>query len=284
MFLPFHDDNPTRRTPVVTYALVVVNLIAFLWFLQLSPIERENVTLHRGFIPKRIAQLNRPLVIPVPRLVPVRHPRFGPGFVRQQVALQPDHGEIVLSLFTCMFLHAGWLHLLGNMWFLWLFGNNVEDRLGHVVFLLFYLVGGVLASMCHWMIDPQSLMPVVGASGAVAAVLGGYAVTWPWARVHTLVFVVIFFTIIDLPALAVLGVWFLIQLTLGLNEAGGGVATWAHVGGFVAGMALMPLAGMFLGLGPPVRERETTYDDDQRDQIIDVEILDENDHHRPTRW
>lgn len=286
MFLPFHDDNPTRRTAVVTYALVAVNVVAFLWLLGMSPRERESVTLRRGFIPARIAQLTEPKPVVVARLIQVRHPQLGRGVLRQEIPLAPNHGEIILSLFTCMFLHGGWLHLLGNMWFLWLFGNNVEDRLGHVAFLAFYLAGGLFGSAAHWLTDPQSLVPVIGASGAVAAVLGAYAVTWPWARIHTLVFIVIYVTVIDLPALGVLGAWFVLQLWQGQTQLGmpgaGGVASWAHVGGFVAGMVLMPLLSKLLGAGRDATMRQPRIED-QRDRIIDVQILDEDDRPRP-RW
>ena len=164
---------------------------------------------------------------------------------QRNLELAPDSRQIWLSLLTCMFMHGSWMHLLGNMWFLWLFGNNVEDRLGPPAYLFLYLVGGLIASAAHWRVDPTSTTPIIGASGAIAAVLGAYAVTWPWARVSTLVFLVIFVTIIDVPALVVLGVWFVAQVMAGqesLHAGGaGGVAWWAHVGGFLAGMVLMPV-------------------------------------------
>jgi membrane associated rhomboid family serine protease len=149
------------------------------------------------------------------------------------------------------------------MWFLWIFGNNVEDRLGHSLYAAFYLGGGVLANLCHWWSDPQSEVPVIGASGAVATVLGAYAVTWPWAHIRCLVVLVIFITVVQLPALAVLGFWFLTQVLeasrqvkIGLQ---GGVAFWAHIGGFLAGMVLMPLVA---GRPPPPRPVEyQSYDD-----------------------
>ncbi len=242
MFFPFHDDNPTRRTPVLTLVLIALNAWGFFQFQRLPPLEQQRVVYHRGFVPARIAQLTG--ARPGPILVPLRDPRapFGPAAAIQ---LQPAPREILASLITCMFLHGGWLHLIGNMWFLWLFGNNVEDCLGPVRYVVLYLVGGLLASAAHWLVDPASTTPVIGASGAVATILGAYAVTWPWARVHTLVILVIFITVIDLPALLVLGVWFLAQVASGRQAlaAGGtaGVAWWAHVGGFVAGLALMPL-------------------------------------------
>jgi membrane associated rhomboid family serine protease len=248
MFFPLHDDNTTRRRPWVTYGIIAVNALVFLWLAHLPGDKQEWVVFHRGFIPERISQLADPRPLVVPQQSIIRHPLFGRAIIQRNVSLDPDRKEILLSLLTCLFLHGGWMHLIGNMWFLFVFGNNVEDRLGHFLFLLFYLVGGVLASAAHWAISPDSVAPIIGASGAVAAVLGAYAVTWPWARVHTLVFLVVFITIIEVPALLVLGIWFLAQLLeghaqLSLNTSGG-VAWWAHVGGFLAGMALMPLLCM----------------------------------------
>ena len=196
------------------------------------------------------------------------------------------------GLLGYMWLHGGFFHLLGNMWFLWIFGNNVEDRLGGGLYLTIYLLGGVLASGCHWMFQQGSPVPVIGASGAVAAILGAYAVTWPWARVHTLVFLFFFVTIIDLPALLVLGVWFIGQLLSGLGQGQGeaaGVAWWAHIGGFLAGMLLMPLLESWAkpeqpsGRQRPPRPRrpfEPDWDDPPRDprwprdRIIDVRLKD----------
>jgi len=221
MFFPFHDDNPTRRTPVLTWVLIALNVWSFLSFVRLSPLEQQRVVYQRGFIPARIAQLTgaRPGSI----FVPLRRPGapLAPAAV---LVLPPRPREIVASLITCMFLHGGWLHLIGNMWFLWLFGNNVEDCLGPARYLLLYLVGGLVASASHWLVDPASTTPVIGASGAVATVLGAYAITWPWARVHTLVVLVVFVTVIDLPALLVLGAWFLAQVAAGRHALG---PTWA---------------------------------------------------------
>lgn len=252
MFFPLHDDNPTRRVAVVTYAIIVVNVLVFLWLVHLPAAQRIDVVLRHGFMPARVAQLSEPVPLVIPQKVPVRHPVLGVGFLNRQVTLPPDRGEILSSLLSCMFMHGGWWHLIGNMWFLWIFGTNVEDRLGRVLFLFFYLVGGLLATAMHWAIEPGSVSPIIGASGAVAAVLGAYAITWPWARVRVLVFLVIFITVIDVPALLVLGIWFLVQLSEGhaqiaLNTAGG-VAWWAHVGGFLAGLVLMPLLEILFGL------------------------------------
>jgi membrane associated rhomboid family serine protease len=249
MFFPFHDDNPTTRIPLVTVALIVINLLAFLGVRRLPAVQQQVLTYRRGFMPARIAQLNNPrLVIQVPVQRLAVHPRFGWTKISHVLPLPANRREILLSLLTCMFLHGGWMHLIGNMWFLWLFGNNVEDRLGPVLFLVFYLLGGLMGSGCHWLRNPQSLTPVIGASGAVATVLGAYAITWPWARVHTVVLLIVFVTIVDLPALLVLGIWFVVQVLEGTRHGvAQGVAWWAHIGGFVAGLLLMPL------LSPEVR-------------------------------
>jgi hypothetical protein len=247
MFIPFHDDNPTVRTPVVTLLIIALNVVSFAWLIGLPPEQSRWVQWHRGFVPARIAQCFQPKLLQVPVAEVVPGIFGGEVLVQRHVTLPPARGEILLALFTCMFLHGGWMHLIGNMWFLWLFGNNVEDRLGPARFCVLYLLGGLLASGCHWVTAPSSTAPVIGASGAVAAVLGAYAITWPWARVHTLVFLFVFITTIDLPALLVLGVWFLGQVLSGTQQletgAAGGVAWWAHIGGFLAGMILMPLFG-----------------------------------------
>ena len=245
MLLPFHDNNPIRRWPWVTIALIVANVAAY-WFVARQPQQRQaEIYTHFGFVPQRIEQLDDPqLVVEVDVTPPEAEPeRPGAPVEKKFISLPADPGEILLSLVTCMFLHAGWLHLASNMWFLWLFGNNIEDRLGHVIFALFYLVIGLLASACHWGVEPSSSVPVVGASGAVAGVLGAYAVTFPKAKVKTLVFLFII-TIVELPALVVLFVWFGFQVwqgTLALQGEVHSVAWWAHIGGFLGGVLLMPL-------------------------------------------
>lgn len=258
MFIPFHDDNPTTRTPVVTYTIVALNVLVFVATLSLAPANYERLLYQRGFIPARIAQLVHPQPITV-AIRQVEEDRFGQLVaIERPLKLPPDRAQILLSLITCMFLHGGWMHLIGNLWFFWIFGNNVEDRLGHVPFLLFYLGGGLLASACHWLVEPASTLPVIGASGAIAAILGAYAITWPWARVHTLVFLFFFFTVIDVPALLVLGFWFVGQIfaSVQAGHEAGGVAWWAHIGGFVAGLVFMPL----LSPANPPRPRSPGYD------------------------
>jgi len=262
MFFPFHDDNPTVRAPVATAGLIALNVLAFLYVGQLPAEQQRNVVYHQGFVPARIDQLRGAGPINVPIEKRVRHP-FNPRRAlvqRDVIRLEPVPSQIALSLLTCMFLHGGWLHLIGNMWFLWIFGNNVEDRLGRLLFLLIYIGGGLIASACHWAMYSESLTPVIGASGAVAAVLGAYAIAWPWARVHTLVFLFIFITVIDVPALVVLGVWFAGQLLSGMQSleqaAATGVAWWAHIGGFAAGLVLMPLLSSLVAAPKPARRRE----------------------------
>jgi membrane associated rhomboid family serine protease len=210
----------------------------------------EEVLARYGFVPARLEQLVHPQ-----KVVDVRFPRqpVQHGPLRMQppprvIRLKTDRPAIIFSIFSMMFMHGGWWHLIGNMWFLWIFGNNIEDRLGSLLFAFFYLLGGVVAIFCHWAVaaGQDALIPTVGASGAVSAVLGAYAITYPWTHIRTLVFLGIFVTLVDLPALVVLGVWFILQLVeaQGMLQVGGaqkGVAFWAHVGGFVAGWAMMPL-------------------------------------------
>jgi membrane associated rhomboid family serine protease len=270
MFIPFADNNPTHRTPVVTYALILANVLAFLWFWRLEEPQQLAVTFHYGFMPARIEQLWQEDVL----LVPIGEPQleqiglFEVRPVQRAVQLEPDRNEILLSAFTCMFLHGGWMHLIGNMWFLFLFGNNIEDRLGPVVFTVFYLAGGLAATAAHYAMYSNSMVPVIGASGAVAAVLGAYAVLHPFARVHTLIFLFVFFTVVDLPALAVLGLWFFGQLISFYGEVrmnmSGGVAFLAHIGGFVAGAVAMPVLNAIIPhpQSPPRREEpEADFDD-----------------------
>ena len=268
MFFPFHDNNPTLRTPWVTLLLIAINTVAFVWLTRLPDVQRAVVVAEYGFVPKRLAQLSNPkVVVEVPVEVQANAPVMFPGGPPQvkTVRLPPVPEQIYLSAFTALFLHGGWLHLVGNMWYLWLFGNNVEDRLGHMVFLCFYVLSGLIATMCHWAFEPSSALPVIGASGAIAAVLGAYAMTWPFAKVRTLVFLVVFITIWELPALVVLGFWFVSQILeaigamqVGINGGEAGVAFWAHVGGFVTGLLLMPL--LSAGAPPPGQTWSSEYE------------------------
>lgn len=250
MFFPFHDENPIERTPVVTISIIIINVavLIFMQSLVVGP-QRNDRRLRQfiytnGFIPARLGQLSDPK--PMDFDMYRNDPRPIPLDLRI-IRLPPDTGTIVRSAFTAMFLHGGWFHLISNMWFFWIFGNNIEDRLGHFLFLLFYLGGGIIATACHTLVaqGPAGFDPVVGASGAVAVTLGAYAVFYPFAKVKTLIFIVIFFTVVEIPAILVLGIWFGSQILNGLQSFGGGVAAqvawWAHIGGFIAGAALMPL-------------------------------------------
>jgi membrane associated rhomboid family serine protease len=229
--IPLRDLNPSRTAPVVTVALIVANALAFFWELSLGP-RLEPFVMQAAFVPARF--LGQGLGI---------------------AGLVPGVESAVLS----MFLHGGWAHFLGNMLFLWIFGDNVEDRLGHVRFLVFYLGSGLAATAAHALAGPRSAVPAIGASGAISGVLGAYLFLYPKARVVTLLFLGFFIQVIQVPAIVYLPFWFLIQLFSGLASLGvhssaqqGGVAFFAHIGGFIAG----PILLLLLGGGrrrPPVR-------------------------------
>jgi membrane associated rhomboid family serine protease len=221
--IPLRDANPTRRTPIVTLTLILACFVIFAWQLGLlasgGDAGLERFFERWGLVPANLAEAWS------------RGERLSPS---------------TATLVTSQFLHGGWLHLLGNMLYLWIFGNNVEDRLGRLRFLLFYLGGGIAAGLAQYAIDPTSPVPMVGASGAIAATLGAYLVLFPRARITTLVFLGFFYQLIDVPALIVLGFWFVLQLidgfaSLGVDQIGGGVAFFAHIGGFLAGAILARL-------------------------------------------
>lgn len=209
---PLRDENPSLTVPVVTRALIALNIAAFLYELALGR-ELSSMFAAYSLIPLRLTlalQGNEPIFAPA------------------------------LTLVTSMFLHGGWMHLIGNLWYLWIFGDNVEDRLGHFTFLLFYFGSGIAAGLLHSLIAYESRLPTVGASGAIAGVLGAYAAAFPGARVVTLLPLFPFFQVVALPALVLLGIWFAFQfLTLALGGSSAGVAWWAHIGGFAFGYAVM---------------------------------------------
>ncbi|HYJ15235.1 MAG TPA: rhomboid family intramembrane serine protease [Candidatus Limnocylindria bacterium] len=227
--IPYRDENETQHPALITGAIVVLNIAAWL-FVQGAgaelPLARSVCNL--GLVPGELTGL-----VPPGQAFPM-----GPGAV-----CLTDPGRQVSHLITSMFLHGGWMHLIGNMWFLWLFGNNVEDSMGHLRFIAFYLLTGLAAALGQVVADPDSIVPMVGASGAISGVMGAYLVLYPRVKVYTLVPIFIFFTSIALPAWAMLGYWFVIQLVSGLFSSGemGGVAFWAHIGGFVAGVVLVKL-------------------------------------------
>jgi membrane associated rhomboid family serine protease len=253
MLFPLYDLNPHRRFPLVTLLIIAANAAVMLWMWPLRDIEQSKVAMRYGFVPARLSHMDRGREI----IAPIRaiDERTGQIVTIDTVPLSTKSSSVYLTFLTTMFLHGGWGHLLMNMWMLWVFGNNIEDRLGHLVYLIFYLFGGIVATLAFWVSNPEALTPVVGASGAVAAVLGGYAVTFPTAKVRTLVFFLLI-VIVDMPALVLLGIWFVLQVVSGLMGLWGvvlePVAFWAHIGGFVAGMILMPLFS--LGASPPGKD------------------------------
>ncbi len=208
---PIRDHNPSERTPYVTLVLIAINVIIFV----------IGLTLFQD--PRALSQLYFDYA-----LLPVRL----------------SNGENYAALVTSIFLHGGFMHLAGNMLFLWIFGDNLEDEMGHIPFLLFYLTCGIAASLAQFAFDPLSNIPTVGASGAIAGVMGGYLLLFPKARVDIFIFFIVFFRIFPIPAWIMLGLWFAIQLFNGISvdTSGGGVAYWAHAGGFVIGLILtLPL-------------------------------------------
>jgi len=212
--IPLRDDNPAQRVPFVTRAIILLNVIVFVYELSLADGMNELLR-DWGVVPGRLfAALTGETSLPVE----------------------------LSTLVTSLFLHGGWLHLIGNMWYLWIFGDNVEDRMGHGRFVLFYLGAGIFAAVFHSALMPGSPMPTVGASGAIAGVLGAYAYAYPRAKVLTLVPIFFFFQIIAIPALILLGIWFAFQIIAGmfsLGSASSGVAWWAHIAGFVFGFLVM---------------------------------------------
>jgi membrane associated rhomboid family serine protease len=213
--IPFKDDNPTQTLPFVTLLIIALNISFFILGL-LSSRDSQYLVYAYGAIPKDILSFQSDQPIPV-----------------------------VLTLFTSMFMHGGLLHIGGNMLYFWIFGNNIEERLGHLRFIFFYLFCGVFAAYAHALSAPHSEMPMIGASGAISGVLGAYALLFPTARVHTIVFFGFFIQVIRIPALIVIGFWAIIQFVSGLITQGilhqGGTAWFAHVGGFLAGLLTIKL-------------------------------------------
>ena len=206
MFFPYKDDNPRILVPYVTYGLIGLNLFIFLFQFSMGMKDPESEAI---FI-------------------------YTFGLIPAQFS--------IITIFTSMFLHGGISHIIGNMWFLWLFGDNVESVLGHVKYAIFYMLCGIIAAVTQILVDPSSEIPMVGASGAIAGILGLYMMRFPHARVHVFAFIIIFFTTFRVPAMFVLGFWFFNQLTNGFGSLGfdttGGVAWFAHIGGFIAGVML----------------------------------------------
>jgi rhomboid family protein len=226
---PLRDDNPTLRTPAVTIALIAINAAVWVFVQGMG----SNPAL-----PRSVCELG---LIPgefLHRLPAGTELRLGP-----HTRCVLGAGPVWITPLSSMFLHGGWFHLIGNMWFLWLFGNNVEDSMGRARYATFYVLCGLAAAATQTFLNPDSPVPMVGASGAISGVMGAYVILYPRVQVHMLVFIIVFATRIVIPAYLMLGYWFLLQLLGGTTSlgGGGGVAFWAHVGGFLGGAALIPL-------------------------------------------
>ncbi len=218
LFLPLYDDNPKTVAPVVTYGLIGACAAVFLWQQSLGPSGDEAASLAYGMVPAVL---------------------FGGADLPPELQRVPAWVTPV----TCMFLHGGWLHLLGNMLYLWLFGRGVESAMGGARYFVFYFIAGIAAALVQGLTDPTSTVPMIGASGAIAGVLGAYLLLHPRANVVVFVWILIFVRLIPVPAVILLGLWFLGQLLSALSAEAGepGVAFWAHVGGFLTGLALAPM-------------------------------------------
>ncbi len=230
--VPLRDDNPTSSKPRVTIALIIINIFVFLFQINLGPKQLEIFWNVFAIVPIQLTASFRGL-LEFPLLE-------------------------WMTLITSQFLHGGFLHIGGNMLYLWIFGNNIEDQLGHVRFLIFYLGCGALAGLTQWIFDPASGVPTLGASGAIAGIMGAYILRFPRAQIVTLIPLLFFFFTIRIPALYFLGFWFIQQALYGLlslggevNVGSGGVAYWAHAGGFVFGLILGPMLGLMPVKRPP---------------------------------
>ncbi|MBI5957750.1 MAG: rhomboid family intramembrane serine protease [Chloroflexi bacterium] len=225
---PVRDLNPTRRFPILTYGLIAINVVVFLWEMTLSQAQLERAFFDLSVVPATLTQ-------------------------------SPWSMESILDVVRSMFLHGGYEHILGNMLYLWLFGDNIEDRLGKLLFLVLYFASGFAAAFAQVAIDPNSAIPLVGASGAIAGVLGSYALLFPGIRVRGVVLLGRVSQLAEWPAYVVLGSWFLLQLlngiaSLGVETASGSVAFFAHIGGFLVGLALTAIF-MQLVSQPPAQQR-----------------------------
>ena len=226
---PLRDENPTELVPFVTFFIILANVAVWLFVQGAGSGDMFLQSLcEYGAIPGEVTG----------QIPPGSSVDLGPGATCRVGGL--GAGSIISS----MFMHGGWMHLIGNMWFLWVFGNNIEDSMGHVRYLVFYLLTGALAAAAHIAADPGRAIPTVGASGAISGIMGAYMVLYPKVRVQTLIFIIIYIRVIPLPAWALLAYWFFLQVVGGgasMSQGGGGVAFWAHVGGFVAGVVLVKL-------------------------------------------
>ena len=215
--IPLKDENPSNTVPVINILLIVTNISVFIYMNYFAPLSTRSIIFKLGFIPYELSHfvdVNPKNLVPIP-----------------------------LTIFTAMFMHGGWLHLLSNMLYLWIFGDNIEDKLGHIKYLIFYIMCGIAATLVHGFININSRIPTLGASGAIAGVLGAYMFLFPKARIKTLVILFVFIQIVHIPAVIMLGYWILLQILSAYAEYGSkteaGIAWFAHIGGFIAGLALI---------------------------------------------
>jgi len=229
--IPYRDENPTTLTPAVTVGIIVLNVLAWL-FIEGAGAGRavDAAVCNYGLIPGEVLQ----------RVPPGTGVEMAPGLF-----CTIDRGPQYWTVLTSMFMHGGWMHLIGNMVFFWVFGNNIEDAMGHVRFAVFYLVCGIAAAAVQILVTPSSTVPMVGASGAIGGVLGAYLLLYPRVRVHAFVFLLFYVTSVTIPAYIMLGYWIALQVLSGVSWLGarqaGGTAYFAHIGGFVAGLVLIRL-------------------------------------------
>jgi membrane associated rhomboid family serine protease len=270
--IPLRDNIPTDRFPVVTAAIIAINFFVFLFLqgpsfsLSSGQEVKAKPIVEYGAIPYRITHPGKKCVLAVPGTPQEQPACQGTEIYREAQASSPAPEDIsqpppFLTVFTSMFMHGGWLHIIFNMLFLWIFGNNVEDSMGRVRYALFYLLGGLAAALTQILVSPDSQAPLVGASGAIAGVLGGYALLYPRARVLTAVFVFFIF-LVEIPALVMLGIWIFLQFLPAVGQLAspdvgsqGGVAYFAHLGGFAFGLLLIKLfaerrSAAYTGGGP----------------------------------
>lgn len=235
MFFPYKDDNPRIVVPFVTYAIIALNLIVFFYQMGLAFTAGQEFTLSFGLIPATFTNLPRGEITSA-------FTQYLSDATNSRIFLDATPNSPYLTVFTSMFMHGGIAHIFGNMLFLWIFGDNVEGALGHMKFAIFYILCGIGAAAGQIFIDVNSMVPMIGASGAIAGVLAAYMLRYPRARIHTFVFLVIIFTTIKIPAFIVIGIWFATQVLSGIGALGvdtsGGVAWFAHIGGFITGVLL----------------------------------------------
>ena len=224
--IPIKDNIPTRVFPIITISVIFVNVLIFLWQrITFSGAANNTIYKYYGLVPHELS-----------------------------LAITTNHDLLpynILTIFTSMFLHGGYFHLAGNMLYLWIFGNNVEDAIGHKKFIMFFFLSGIIAAIFQFLYDPNSNIPMIGASGAVSGILGAYLILFPYAKVKTVMLIIIFIKVVELPAILLLSIWFLIQL---LSSNGEGIAWYAHIGGFIFGMLSIKL--LRPNIRPAARKRQ----------------------------